>query len=131
DGGYELAPAVTLRREHGAPRRREAIETAPPLPGFLHPSTRDPAAVLHSIEQRIERRDVEGEHPLGAGLDHLLELVAVPRLRLEEGQDEKLGASLFQLVGKHGSPICGTHIYTAAAIRGVNRRIMISRHRLD
>ena len=39
--------------------------------------------------------------------------------RLEEGEDQKLGAALLQFVGEHGSDICVSHTY--ATVRGLGQ----------
>src|SRR5690242_11571574 len=120
DGGDEVLPALALRLERRAASGREAVEASPALAGFLDPAPDDPAALLESIEQGIERRDMEHEHALRARLDQLLQLVSMSRLGGKQGEDEKLRASLLELIGEHGSQICVTHTYvvTSALVNG-------------
>src|SRR6476646_4235776 len=106
DGRHERLPALALRLERRAAGGRETVEAPAPLAGLLHPAADDPAALLHAVEQRIERRDIEGEDALGTRLDELLELIAMSRLDFQQRQDEELRAPFLQLVGKHWS-----HIY--------------------
>src|SRR5690348_331189 len=83
----ERLPALALRLERRSAGRREAIESPPPLARFLDPSSDDPPALLHAIQQRIERGDVEGEHALRSRFNELLELVAMPRLGVQQRQE--------------------------------------------
>src|ERR687883_1594761 len=102
DRQHELAPRTALGREHLPPLAREAVVAAAPLAGLLHPPPLDPAAPLELVEERVERGHVEPEHAAGAGLDQLAQLVAVPRLVLEQRQDHQLRAPLLQLGVEHG-----------------------------
>src|SRR5262249_38669580 len=94
DRARELLPALALLLEDGRAGGEEAIVTSPSLAGLLHPSTSDPAAFLHAIEQRIECGGVKREHALRSLLDQFGNLIPVPRLVLEHGKDEKFGAAL-------------------------------------
>src|SRR6185369_2743557 len=118
DGGDELAPTRALGLERGTAGRGELVEAPAPLAGFLDPAADDPAAVLHAVEQRIERRDVEAQNAARPRLDELLELISVPRLGVEQSEDEKFGAALFQLVREHvrDSYMSESHIYEANGI---------------
>src|SRR4051794_26337072 len=87
---HELAPALALGGQDVATGGGYAIEAAAPLARLLHPPPRDPAALLHAVEEGIERCDVEGEDAARAGRDELAEIVAVPRLMLQQRQDEEL-----------------------------------------
>src|SRR6185437_10362041 len=70
--------------------------------------------LLHAIEQRIERRDLELDDAARAGLDELAQLVAVPRLLAQQRQDEEVGASLLEVEGDHGDNIYESNIYRAS-----------------
>src|SRR5690349_20637770 len=94
DRGDELAPARTLRLERLAAGGGELVVALAPLPRLLHPAADDPAAVLHLVQQRVERGDVEVQDAARARLDELLHLVAVAGLGVEQGEDEELGAPL-------------------------------------
>src|SRR6185437_11257082 len=55
----ELAPAPALRVQRREAALGDRVIAAATLAGLLHPPSGDPAALLHAIEQRIQRRDVE------------------------------------------------------------------------
>ena len=59
NGFDELAPVPSLCRQHPAAFGREAIVSATALAGLLDPASFDPPTLLQSIEERVERRDVE------------------------------------------------------------------------
>src|SRR5688572_22615943 len=94
-------PRLALPREHTAAFRREAIEAALALAGFLDPSPFDPAAVLETEKRGIESRQREGEAAAGAGFDELADLVAMARAGFDERQHQHLGAALLQLRTEH------------------------------
>src|ERR1051325_314041 len=101
DRENELAPGVALRGEHvGADGRQTVVATAA-LSGLLDPAAQNPAALLESVEQRVQRRDAELQQAAGSQFDQLAQLVAVARLVFEERQDEELGTALFQLAIEH------------------------------
>lgn len=54
---------------------------------------------LEAVEQRVERRDVEFEQAVGALLDQLADLVAVPGAVLDQRQHQELGAALLHVRG--------------------------------
>src|SRR2546429_9838644 len=57
----ELDPAMALLRQHPFARRRKAIIAAAKLPGFFSPPTADPVQFFLTIEQGVQRSDVESE----------------------------------------------------------------------
>src|SRR4029079_18764653 len=97
----ELAPVAPLRGEDLAPFDGQAVEAPPALAGFLDPPPGDPAALLEAVEQRIERRHLELEAAARALLDQLADFIAVPRPRLDQRQDQQLGAAFLQLPVEH------------------------------
>src|SRR5215207_4121511 len=97
DGLDELAPGVALRGEYFLPFGRQLVVAAAALPGLLHPAPLNPAPALQTVEQRVERRDVEAQHAARALLDEVADVVAVARLVLDEREDEQLSAPLLQL----------------------------------
>src|SRR4051812_27695803 len=97
----ELAPIVPLCRQDVAPLRGQAVETAAPFARLLDPLAGDPAALLEAVEQRIERGDLELQPPAGSLFDQLADLVAMPRPRLDQRQDQQLGAALLELPVEH------------------------------
>src|SRR5690242_10644358 len=118
DRGDELAPRGALCVQRSAAGRSDSIVSAPPFARLFHPATDDQSAVLHPIEEGIERRHVEYEDTCRARFDQLLQLVAVAGFGVEQRQHEKLGAAFLELVGQHGeSDICETHIYPDGARR--------------
>src|SRR5262245_10811018 len=101
DGGHEFTPRPALRFEDAGARGREAVVAAAALAGLLDPAAVNPAAFFETVEQRIERRDAELEHAAGAQLDQLAEVITMPRLVFNEGEDQEFGAPLFQLAIEH------------------------------
>src|SRR6185369_17485018 len=97
-------PGITLRGQHRGAGRRQAVVAPAALAGFFDPAAEDPAALFEAIEERIERRDAELEHPFGACLDQLAEVVAVPGLILDEREDQQLRAALLELTIEHPGP---------------------------
>src|SRR5687767_831456 len=96
DRTYEGFPSTPLLGQHFAPVAGEFVHAPPPLAGLLGPAPLDPSALFELIEERIERRGVEGHRSARSLLDQLGDVVAVPRTDLDERQDEELGAPLFQ-----------------------------------
>src|SRR5262249_8890415 len=84
DRGDEFLPALPVVLERRLAFRRDAIEAAAPLAFLLDPAPGDPAAILHAVEQGIERRDVKTQHALRPRGDQLAQLVAVSLLVFEQ-----------------------------------------------
>src|SRR5262249_49945406 len=102
DGLDEIAPRVALRSQHARAGWRQPVVAPPPLARLLDPAALDPAALLQPVEQRVERCDAEAEQATRARFDQLAQVVAMPRLILDERQDQQLGAPLLQLAIEHG-----------------------------
>src|SRR5215471_88944 len=102
DGVGELFPRGPLALEHRAAFGRQPVEPPAALAGFFRPPPGDEPAGFQPAQHRIERPDAEREPSAGSGFDELADLVAVPRARLEEGEDEQLRAALLQFVMCHG-----------------------------
>src|SRR6185503_20085610 len=110
-------------REHLLAVGGDAVIAAPPLPGLLHPASLDEAALLEAIEQRIQRSDVEGEHPAGPRVDQLAQVVAVPRLMFDEREDEQFGAPFLHFPLYHAAPrMAVPHICIATVGRSILAR---------
>ena len=92
----KFAPHPAAIAEHGAAVRGEPVEPAAPLPRFFDPPSLDPASLLEFVEQGIESGGLELEPAVGALLDQLCDLVAVPLRTLQHGQDQELRAPLLQ-----------------------------------
>src|SRR5262245_65678303 len=88
---------LALGLEHLLAGGGQAIVAAAALPAFLDPAPLNPAARLEAIEQRVERGDAEFEDAARARFDQLAEVVAVPRLILDEREDQQLRAPFLQL----------------------------------
>src|SRR2546427_6338531 len=101
DGFRKLAPGVALRLQHLLARRRQPVVAAAALSRFFYPAALNPPALLEAIQQRVERGDAKLEDSLRARLNELAEVVAMPRLILDEREDQQLGAALFQLPIQH------------------------------
>src|SRR2546422_471087 len=94
------APVRHFLLSRGAPPLFTA-RLAAPLAGFFDPAALNPPALLEAIQQRVERGDAKLEDSLRARLNELAEVVAMPRLILDEREDQQLGAALFQLPIQH------------------------------
>src|SRR5512146_3506449 len=101
-GSDKLQPCVALLCKHLAAGGGELVIAAAALPALLHPAALDPAALLQPVKQRIKRGDVETNGPAGLVLNELADLIAVARPRLQQGEDQQLGATLFQFAMKQG-----------------------------
>src|ERR1044072_6117021 len=101
DRQHEFAPGVALRGEDVGADGREAVVAPAALSRLLNPAAENPAALLESIQQRVERRDAKFQQAARSHLDQLAQVVAVPRLILEQRQDEELGAPLLELAIEH------------------------------
>src|SRR5262249_47449083 len=97
DGRDEGLPGAALPRQHLLAGAGDPVVAPAPLPGLLDPFALQPAALLETVEERVQRGDVEADHAAGAGGDELRDLVAVARAGLDEREDEQLGAALLQL----------------------------------
>src|SRR5688572_25391360 len=96
DSGHEHAPRLALLRQLLAPGRRELVETPSPLAGTLDPPAGNAALRFEAIEDRIQRRDIEHDRAVRALLDARGDVVAMPRLILELGEDEQFRSALLE-----------------------------------
>ena len=71
----EGVPIGSLRCEDLPPVSCQAVVAAAALPGFLDPRAVDPAALLHPVQHRIQRGDVEKEHAVRAVVDHARDFI--------------------------------------------------------
>src|SRR5262245_23641270 len=111
DSANERRPGLALFLEHATAFGGQPIEPPPPLAGPLDPRTANPTTFFEPIEQRIERRDVEGEPAFRLDVDQLAEFIAVPGARLEQREEEQLSRSLLELaIQRAGIYISHRHI---------------------
>src|SRR5688572_2477455 len=104
DTGHELRPRAALLLQHLLALGGHPVVAPAALPCLLDPAALNPAAMLESIEQRIERRRLEPHGAARTRLDQLRQLVPVQRAPREQREDEELGAPLLQLgVVLHGA----------------------------
>src|SRR4029453_16542185 len=101
---HELPPGRPFAGEHLPALRGEPKEAAAPLAGPLLPAAFDESAALEPDEHRIERRDAQIQLAARALLDALADVVAVPRSRLEQGQDQELRAAFLEFATEHRHP---------------------------
>src|SRR5829696_3780611 len=101
NGVDELPPVVALRGEDLPPFGGEPVEAAAALARLLDPLAGDPAALLQAVEEGIQRCHLELQAAAGSLLDQLADLVTVPRTRLDQRQNQQLGAALLQLPIEH------------------------------
>src|SRR5262249_33430153 len=97
DGGHKGLPDAALRGQRLLAVFRQFVKASPPLPGFLHPTAFDPAALFQPVKQQIKRRGVELQRAIRARLDQLAEFVTMARAGFQQRQDKQFGATLFQL----------------------------------
>src|SRR5688572_15002718 len=97
----ERGPGFPLGGEDFLAVGGKPVVAAAALARLFDPAALDPASLLQPVEQRVERGDMKAEHALGAGLDQLAQLVAVPRLVLDQRQDQQLGAALLPFPLRH------------------------------
>src|SRR5687768_14786130 len=90
---HECRPRLPLLRKHAPPFGRDLVEAAAPLVGLFDPRALYPSTLLEAIEQGIERIDMERELAAGPRVDQLTQLVAMPRPRIEQREDEQLSGS--------------------------------------
>src|SRR5262245_13517387 len=120
DGVDECAPVVALGGEHLAAGRGQSVEAAAALAGLLDPPAGDPAALLEAAEEGLERADLEPEPAAGAALDELADFVAVAGARLDEREDEELGAPFLQLAVEHARNMLHSDISYRGTQKTVN-----------
>src|SRR5215470_9207473 len=84
DGGHKRLPDASLRSQRLLAVFRQFVITSPPLPGFLHPTAFDPAAIFQPVEQEIKRGGVELQHAVRARLDQLADFVTMARAGLQQ-----------------------------------------------
>src|SRR5689334_3465172 len=97
----EFFPCRLLPLQHGASLRRQSIKAAATFTGFFHPLAVDEPAIFEAAEHGIQRADPEGEPSVRARLDELADLVSVSRSRVEEREDDELGAAFLEFVVWH------------------------------
>src|SRR6185437_8990820 len=95
-GSHKFNPGVALLLQDEAACRRELVIAAAALAGFFHPAALDPAALLQPVQQRIKRRDVEGERAVRLLLNELADFIAVARTGFQQGKDEQLSAAFLE-----------------------------------
>ena len=94
-----------LPGEHFFSRWSQGVIAAPALALLLYPSSADPATVLHPVKNRVQGRDPDLQLAARATLQQLADLVPVTRLSLEDGEDQELEASPFELGIEDGWPL--------------------------
>src|SRR5688572_5384393 len=77
DGFDKRLPAAALGFQDLLTSWSQFVITPAPLSGFFYPFPLNPATLFQSVEQRVQRRDGETQHPLGARLDEFADFVAV------------------------------------------------------
>src|SRR5215813_13116084 len=87
DGRHKRPPGAALRRQYFLAFGRQFVITPPPLPGLLHPSPFNPAALFQPIQKWIERGDVETQLALRTRLDQFADVIAMPLPYFEKRED--------------------------------------------
>src|SRR5215831_435274 len=87
DSRDKRLPGAAMRRQYFLAFGSQFVITPPPLPGLLHPSPFNPAALLQPIQKRIERSDGEAQLALRTRLDQFADVIAVPRPYFEKRED--------------------------------------------
>src|SRR4030095_6406606 len=84
---YESVPSLARLGEHALPLGRYLVEPAAPFIRLLDPRPLDPSPLLETVQQWIERIDVERQLASRTRVDQLAQLVAVPRPHLEQREN--------------------------------------------
>ena len=93
----ELRPAVAFAQELRLAGRGQPVVLRL-LVGFAGPPLRlQPAALLETMQGRIERAGLDLEQIVGLGADGLADAVAVLRAPLQDSEDEHVERALQQL----------------------------------
>src|SRR5688500_10364341 len=107
DRAGELDPALAVCLELSLPVRSQPVEPPPPLAGLLDPSAFDEPLPLEPVEERVERCGVNAHDALRPLLEQLAQLIPMPLLGLEQGENEHGCGALLEFVGEHSvSDIC-------------------------
>src|SRR5688500_7481464 len=93
----ELLPPCPLGCEHAASLRGDPVEPSAALASLFYPAALDETAVLETVEQGIQRRDVKFQYTPRPLVDQLGDLVAMPRALFDERQHEQFGAALLEI----------------------------------
>src|SRR5687768_10702732 len=94
-----------MRGERAAAVRGEAIEAPMALAGPLDPASLDQAAVFEPQQGWVKCRQRKRQASARPCFDQLPDLVAMPRPRLQERQDQHLGAPLLQFRTEHSASL--------------------------
>src|SRR5215813_13042131 len=78
-GGEKVRPRLALLGQDLLARSRQLVIPATALTGFLDPAAFNQSSFFHSIQQWIERRDVELQNAVGSLLDQFRDLVPMAR----------------------------------------------------
>src|SRR5215510_3046028 len=90
-------PGTALCRQDLLTFPCQAVITAPPLAGFLHPTAFDPAAFFQPVEERVERSYIEFQHAVRPRLDQLADFITMTLASLQKREDQQFSAALLQL----------------------------------
>src|SRR5439155_24460021 len=98
----EVLPFLPLGRQHLTAFSRDPVVAAPALSRFFNPPALDPLALFELVEGGVQRGEVERERPAGSLNDELRQLVAVPRLVVEERKHDQFGGALLGFADRAG-----------------------------
>src|SRR5688572_25994723 len=90
-----------MRGKRAAALRGQAVEAPVTLAGLFDPASGDQAAVLEPQQGWIKCRQRKRQASARPCFDQLADLVAMPRARLQERQDQHLCAPLLQFRTEH------------------------------
>src|SRR5688572_26626173 len=93
----EGGKGLPLLRQDALALGRQLVEPAAAFVGLLDPGALDPFALFEAVEQGVEGVDVELQLAARPALDQFAQVVAVPRARVEQREDEQLRRSPLQL----------------------------------
>src|SRR5688500_17763231 len=94
-----------MRGQRAAALRGEAVEAPLALAGPFNPAPLDQAAVFEPQEGGVERRQRKRQASARSCFDELADLVAMPRPRLQQRQDQHLRAPLLQFRAEHSASL--------------------------
>src|SRR6266516_4035115 len=112
-GTGKLLPLPALQPEDTLSFRRQPVIPPSSLIRFLDPPPLDPTSLFQPVQQRVERGHMKMERASRAHVDELADFVPMPRLALQQGQNQELCAPFFPGLLPLPPPICASYLLCA------------------
>src|SRR5438132_1179740 len=117
-GTGKLLPLPALQPEDTLSFRRQPVIPPSSLIRFLDPPPLDPTSLFQPVQQRVERGHMKMERASRAHVDELADFVPMPRLALQQGQNQELCAPFFPGLLHFHPHIWASHIcYAGSPLR--------------